>query len=79
MCLGKASGYREPKKRMSLLKQRTNFDRIKDMSVDKFAEFLNAIAECCNNKDCRHCLLKIVGCNCNVKEIKQWLESEAEG
>lgn len=34
MCIGLAGGYREPEKK-SLLKPYTNYDKIKDMSVEE--------------------------------------------
>jgi len=76
MCLGLAADYREPKeeKTTSLLKPYTNFDKIKNMSVNEMAEFLFKVAKaenfpfkCYTNynkeKNCTDC-------------YKQWLESK---
>lgn len=82
MCLGKATGVREPEeKKMSLLKQKTNNDRINEMSVEEKAEFFSSGDSCilcsyCNENGCE----KINSSNPNdcINGIKQWLESEAE-
>lgn len=70
MCLGLASGYKEPEKKMSLLKPYTNFDRLKDASIDEMAVIYPCPYErdsvydgSCADKDCIEC-------------TKQWLESE---
>lgn len=50
MCLGKAQAcIKQPKeeKKVSLLKPYTNYDKIKDMSVDELADFLFKV----NNQD----------------------------
>ena len=54
----------------------TNYERIRNMSVDEMAEYLNGIFDCCN------CPNDMFLCESNgnvcTKYIKQWLESEAE-
>lgn len=83
MCLGKASGCSEPKKeKVSLLKRKTNNDRINEMSIDKKAEFLSRIIECESSDEsapavCEKCSLFGAGM-CDQKDIKKWLESEAD-
>ena len=78
MCLGLGNGYIEPKEeKVSPLKPYTNNDRINDMSTEEKAEFLNELIERCLNDDCEGCPLNG---NCiSIDDIKQWLESEAEG
>lgn len=70
MCTGLAQGYREPEKKMSLLKPYTNNDKINDMSIEEKIDFMFKNNMCINlgkpcNAECKSC-------------IKQWLESEAE-
>lgn len=83
MCLGKASGYREPKEnkteKVSLLKPNTNFDRIKDMSVDELAGVLATIEA---NAACIYSGESVDYSYLKSERKKQWLEdleSEAEG
>lgn len=75
-------------KRQSLLKPYTNFDRIKDMSVDEMAAFLDEVNSCL----CMICSKERNECEFNDyyltpdeqeedychKNITKWLESEAE-
>lgn len=52
----------------------TNYERIKNMSVEDFADFLYTISECENNL-CDECPLE----KCvNRQTIAEWLESEVE-
>lgn len=54
---------------------RTNYDRIKSMSVEKMAEHLSdhwSCVDCAFEKDCDD---NYISCH---KNIKQWLESEVE-
>lgn len=64
---------REEKKTVSLLKPYTNFDRIKDMTIEKLSEFLD-------HTPCRNCSYIDVPCKLtDCKDgIKHWLESEVE-
>ena len=54
-----------------------NYERIKNMTLDEMAEFLDM-------SPCNHCadIAKKIKCYCLKncrKYIKQWLESESEG
>lgn len=85
MCLGKATGVREPEK-MSLLKRKTNNDRINEMSVAEKAEFLEDV----NSSSCAmicsqtptECDYANLTYECRVeycqKNIIKWLESEVQ-
>lgn len=54
----------------------TNYERIKNMSIEEMAGYLNGIFDCCNcPNDMFLCESKGNVC---TKYIKQWLESEAE-
>lgn len=82
MCLGIASGYIEPKeeKKTSLLKPHTNFDSIKDMSLDELAEKLatvelNAVCVYVSMDGSEYIRVKSE----RKKQWLEWLESEAEG
>jgi len=59
------------KKKMSLLKQKTNYDRIREMTVDEMAA---VIANC----GCRYCIYEDLPCteDCCMDGVKYWLESE---
>ena len=53
----------------------TNYERIKAMSVDEMAEFLDVFTI----NSCDFCKHWTKGCHCQcVEKFKQWLESEAE-
>lgn len=88
MCTGLANGGyispKEEKKAVSLIKPYTNFDRIKEMTVEELAERMtnvefNIIHEvydamkipCSNSKIRKEHMFR-------QKEWKHWLESEAE-
>ncbi len=77
MCLGMAGGYIEPKeeKKTSLLKQKTNNDKINEMSVEEKAELFlrTCCVYCAYRRKRKDCQLK----RC-VRGITEWLESEAE-
>lgn len=87
MCLGLANGCtKSEKESVSLLKKKTNYDRIKEMTVDEMAEFLEEVSSCqcsviCseNSGKCDYANLtfedRVEYCHRN---IKQWLESEEE-
>ena len=54
---------------------RTNYDRIKSMSVEEMAEYLSdhwSCIDCAFEKDCDD---NYISCH---KNIKQWLEQEVE-
>lgn len=75
MCLGMDGGYIEPKeeKKTSLLKRKTNFDRIKEMTIDEMAAAIMCPNEivCLDEKQVR-CEEDCVAC------CKKWLESEVK-
>lgn len=87
MCLGIAGGYVEPKEeKVSLLKRKTNFDNLKDLSAWDFAgkidKFVQGDCDICpfsqiqgDVQECR--LLDGRPSTCRMK-YKQWLESEAD-
>lgn len=85
MCTGLANGYREPKK-MSLLKQKTNFDKLKNLSSWDFAgkidEFVDGDCDICPfstmKGDVQECLLLDDKPSTCRQKYQQWLESEAE-
>lgn len=61
----------------------TNYERIKNMSVDEMARFLDNIATCCNqnghcNKQlfCKECPINCG--NCSFVDFGCWLNSEVE-
>ncbi len=56
----------------------TNYEKIKSMSIEEFTEF---IAECmsrCNNCSAFICLDGDCDCRGCKKDIKEWLEKEAD-
>lgn len=56
----------------------TNADRIRRMSDDEFAEFMNFIISCCSSGwRCNECPLKNAG-GCNKEDVSIWLKQEAE-
>lgn len=60
---------------------KTNYDRIRNMSVEELAEFLGAIARQCYYDDCKGCpIYKVRGvCGDFNESIQAYLESEVEG
>lgn len=87
MCLGMAGGYIEPKeeKKTTLLKRKTNFDKLKDLSVWDFAgkidEFVQGDFDICPFSkvygDHQICKINTLGWSCKQRYLR-WLESEAE-
>lgn len=88
MCIGLASGYIEPKeeKKMTLLKRKTNFDNLKELSAWDFAgkidEFVQGDCDICpfstmigDEQECRLFDYKPTTCR---RKYQQWLESEVE-
>lgn len=59
----------------SLLKPYTNFDNIKDMSIDELAEFIDIISYSCSIGDCENCTLGLSNA-CDKENIINWLKSE---
>lgn len=55
----------------------TNYERIKNMSVEELAYLLSRIAYCCATKNSNLCPLSAAE-SCREDGIKIWLESEVE-
>lgn len=76
MCLGLGNGYvpKEEKKTVSLLKRKTNNDRINEMSIEEKAAVMSCACNVCvyTKEDC------ISHERCCSDGVKKWLESEAE-
>lgn len=64
-------------KKMSLLKQYTNQDQLRNMSTEGLAFFICNILQCCTAEDCENCPMKAFS-PCNLSDIEIWLQSEAE-
>lgn len=62
-------------KKMSLLRQKTNNDRLNEMSIKDKANFIDDITRHCANDECERCPLEKAQ-PCDVFSITQWLESE---
>lgn len=59
----------------------TNFERIKNMSVEKMAKLIDDVAVCCfQNANCENCPIYCSGAKgyCNISIISKWLKSEVE-
>ena len=56
--------------------KQTNYDRIRNMSVEEMAEFLNKTNNCLG-MECKNCPLNSTNCMSKVG-IKQYLESEVD-
>ena len=61
-------------------KKKTNYDRIRNMSVEELAKLINVIAVHCYGDNCKGCPIydDIGVCNCNTENLKQWLETEVD-
>lgn len=59
---------------------RTNFDKIKDMSVEEMAEFLSEIADNCSTEMACNQFCHDDNCPryCEYESCKEWLEREVE-
>lgn len=58
----------------------TNFEKIKNMSVEELAIFINDIAVCCfKDAECENCPINCrrTAAYCNALTINKWLKSEA--
>lgn len=86
MCLGLGNGYVKPKEeKVSLLKRKTNFDNLKDLSAWDFAGKIDELIQ----GDCDICPFSTLHGDvqeCNLfdyrpttcrRRYQQWLESEA--
>jgi hypothetical protein len=56
---------------------KNQYDRIRNMSVEEMAEFLNKISNCLG-MECKDCPFNSTNCMSKMG-IKQYLESEVEG
>jgi hypothetical protein len=59
----------------------TNYERIKNMSVEEMAEIINVLTRCCATDECHECQIdefKENGIVCSKISIKQWLEREVD-
>lgn len=57
----------------------TNGDRIRQMTDDEIAEFLNDVTDCCSDGYiCEKCPLNSVGKHCNIFTFEKWLKQECE-
>ena len=54
----------------------TNYDKIKNMSIDEMTEFFTKFGDYCGNQ-CTYCPEKCLDGTCK-KRIKQWLQQEAK-
>ncbi len=53
----------------------TNYEKIKNMTVEEMAEFLEKLTDLCNANRCKDCPL-CKGIFCCTTEIECWLNSE---
>lgn len=54
----------------------TNLEKIRAMSAEELAEWLEHITHCCASKDlCFECPFTFI---CNKEGLKRWLEAEVE-
>ena len=65
----------------------TNYQMLKNMSIDELASFIDNITTCCTSGDCEDCpigkynLLKtpLYDNGCNQQIIKEWLKMNVKG
>lgn len=76
---GRLSNYAEDCKNFQE-KVPTNFERIKNMSIEGMADFLDELTEaaCTMASNCDICPLLTDANSCQRNDIKKWLESEAK-
>lgn len=55
----------------------TNYEKIKNMSIDEMAKFLDELTERCCNNSCKDCPL-CDGIYCCANEFEYWLNSEVK-
>jgi hypothetical protein len=58
-------------------KKQTNADKIRSMSDEELAEFLDIIASDCSDETCENCSINKNGF-CNHRNTVEWLQSEVE-
>lgn len=58
----------------------TNYDRIRNMSVEEMTQFICTIAEHCYYDECKGCpIYNVCGvCDCSDLHIRKYLESEVD-
>lgn len=59
----------------------TNYEKIKNMSVEEMASDIDRMANyLCDGYGCKECPLNFLGYNrnCNATEFANWLQSEVE-
>lgn len=55
----------------------SNADRIRQMTDDELADFINDVTDCCSDGYiCEKCPLNSVGSHCNIYTFKKWLKQE---
>lgn len=57
-------------------KKMTNYERIKNMTVEEMAEFINEVTTAFNCEFCAYCEDCPADDNCCARGMKEWLESE---
>lgn len=58
----------------------TNYERIKNMSVEEMGEIINVLTRCCATDECHECPIDKFKENrrvCSEIAIKHWLEFDA--
>lgn len=55
----------------------TNFEKIKNMSIEEMAEMLNNLSANCTNENCSNCIYNI-DYFCDIKSFINYLEKEAK-
>ena len=62
------------------VKPKTNYDRIRGMSVEELTQFISTIAEHCYYDECKGCpIYNACGvCDCSDLHIRKYLESEVD-
>lgn len=59
----------------------TNFERIKQMTVEELAHLINYITGCCRKEECYRCPLKDTSHHfqsCGKQDVEEWLNQEWE-
>lgn len=56
----------------------TNFEKIKQMSIEEFAKFMDTITANCIYADCEKCFIKQSVGGCTNSYVIDWLNKEAE-
>lgn len=56
----------------------TNFEKIKQMSIDEMAELLTDISDSCSECNCVSCKYRSKVGYCGTPTFRHWLEQEAK-